>query len=166
MCNARGELYMHWVFYSAASWIIITYYITTMKKSELVKSVIIYLVSIVLISFLAGIIDNNMKLIAITHDKIRYIDVLLKRVIVAPFLLLSLITKYNESCTCLKKVLSIALLLILFLVIEYIDVKMQLYKYIRWNLLFSMLLNSFYIFIALVINKYFYVIEQWGDQSK
>lgn len=154
---------MHWVFYSTVSWIIITYYITTMKKNEIIKGIIIYLVSIVLISFLAGIIVTNMKLITVTHDKIKYLDLLLKRVIVTPFLLLSLVSKYNELGTYLKKAALAVLLLILFLIIEYIDIKMQLYTYIKWNILFSILLNSFYIFTALVINKYFYVIEKWGE---
>jgi ABC-type proline/glycine betaine transport system permease subunit len=155
---------MDWVLYPAFSWFIITYFIANIKEKNRVKDVIIYMILMFFISISTGIISTNMNLITINHEKIKFFEVLLHRLVVTPFLLLILVSKYDRFKESLQKSASVIFALASLALFEFLNIKLQLYRYMHWNAFFSLLLNSFFIFIALTINRYFNVLKEGASK--
>lgn len=154
---------MDCVFYLTVSWFTIVYFIVNIKKKETIKNLIIYMTLIFLISISTGIISTNLELITTNHEMIKFIEVLLHRLIITPFLMLILVSKYDGFKGILQKSMSVIFTLTLLILLEYINIKLQLYRYVKWSAFHSIILYSSFIFTTLILNTFYNVMEKRSE---
>ncbi|MCT8975241.1 hypothetical protein N4T77_01380 [Clostridium sp. CX1] len=154
------------VLYITVSWLVITYYITGTEKHEVIKGIIICMILVIVEVNIIFSISLNMELIKLTEDKIKFLALCLYVCAITPFLIIIFIDKFNTADTHLKKAVLTILLIALTAILEAINIELRLYTYAKWSYLFSILLNSFYILISLVLNKGLGTLEKRGAMYK
>jgi len=146
------------VLYTTLSWLVVTYLITTIHKKEILRSIIVYFVFSMLNVSIFTIISLNLQLIEITKDKTKFLSLLLNRNIIMPFLILIFINSFYRL-TKNKKIISIILLMIPITLLEFLNIKLQIYLYVKWNFGLTILFNTLFVLITLIISQCINVIQ-------
>jgi len=150
------------VLYTTISWLVGTYLITTIQKKEILRSIIIYFVFSMLSVSIFTVISLNLQLIEITKDKTKFLSLLLNRNIIMPFLILIFINSFYRL-TKNKKIISIILLMISITLLEFINIKLQIYLYVKWNFGLTILFNTLFVLITLIISQCINVIQMRSE---
>lgn len=153
---------MELVLYTIIAWLVTSFLITNIQKSEVVRSIIIYFFFTMLIVSTFTIISLNLKLINLTKDKTKFLSLLINRNIIMPFLILIFINFFYKLNTH-KKIISIILLMLSITLLEFINLKLQLYSYVKWNFGLTFLINIFFILIILIISKWINFIQMRSE---
>lgn len=149
---------MELVLYTIIAWLVAVYLFTSIRKNEVIRSFIIYFIFSILTVSGFTIITLNLHLIDQTTDKSKFLSLLINRNIIIPFMVLISIN-YFYRLTKYKNIIPVILLIILITLIEYINLKLQIYSYVKWNFGLSFLAYILFVSIALFISKCINVIQ-------
>jgi len=75
-----------------------------------------------------------------------------------PFLILIFINSFYRL-TKNKKIISIILLMIPITLLEFLNIKLQIYLYVKWNFGLTILFNTLFVLITLIISQCINVIQ-------
>lgn len=149
---------MELVLYAIISWLVITYLFTTIQKIEVIRSIIMYSIVAILTVSSFTIISLNLKLIYITEDRTKFLSLLMSRNIIIPFLIIIFVNLFYRL-TSYKKIVPIISLILLITLLEFINLKLQIYSYVQWNFALTFLINSLFVLTALILSKCINIIQ-------
>lgn len=152
--------------YIIITWFVVTYFVTVLPKVDLVKNIILYMLLLILVVSAFTIAYINLRLIDFTNDKVKFAAVALWKNVVIPLLLVILGSIFGELKTYPKKIAAIIFAMILLLSMELINLKLRFHVYIKWNFIQSVLSYSVFIFVAAMLNKVLYILQQRGKLNK
>jgi hypothetical protein len=157
---------MELVLYTIISWVVATYFITTLPKKDLIINIILYMLILIINISLTTTVSLNIHLIDFTRDKIKYLSVILTRNIITPLLLVICSSVLIKLTTFHKKIAGTILFLGLFLAGELMNIYFKLYTYIKWNFIISFITYFIFIFITVMLNKGLLKLQQRSEDNK
>lgn len=144
---------MELILYILFTWLIVTYLITSIHKCEIIRSIIVYFILLILEANIFTIISLNLNLLKISKDSTKFISHLLYRDIIFPFLGLIFINIFYRI-NGYKKITPIILLILLNILIEFVNIKLQIYSYIEWSFGLSLFKKSILILSAFIVSNF------------
>jgi hypothetical protein len=155
---------MELVYYVITAWLVVTYLITSIQKEEVLRSIIVYCIYIILTGSIFSVLGLNLNFIQLPDDKTKFLSFLIFRDITMPFLTLVFVNSFYRL-KAYKKILPFILLVLVFFIFDFINLKLQIYSYIKWSSVLALLFNTLHALIALIIGRCVDIIKLRGGSE-
>lgn len=149
---------MELAFYLSMSWLVITYLVAATHKKEVIRSILVYFIFSMLTVSTFTIVSLNLQLIHVTQDKTKFLSLLINRNVIVPILVI-IFTNIFYRMTGYKKIMPVVLLLTIVMLLEFINLKFQIYSYTGWSLALTFITDIFFISVAFIAGKCVNIIQ-------
>ncbi|MDC3413236.1 hypothetical protein NC797_14475 [Aquibacillus sp. 3ASR75-11] len=132
------------------------------KKLSFLQNSIVFMVLEIIVRNNATLLTMELKWIDPTENSFLNIFFLMHREIITPLFILLFVNSYLLLFSLRKKTLLFLIFLTLMQGMEYLAVYFGVIKYVEWNYVYAMLLNTAYLLIGLGISKITLLLDKNG----
>ncbi|MFC0560883.1 hypothetical protein [Halalkalibacter alkalisediminis] len=128
---------MGFAFFFFLSYLIVSMFIVMRKKLNIVENTFVFLLILFVNINVSWIIFEELDLLTVTEDAMKYVGFLLNRSMILPMIIVVYLNLVNRSLKMFKKVLITIISISTVIIFSGISILFDLITYVNWNFIYD-----------------------------